>query len=136
MKRVAVRLHDGCFIFDIKSYQAFVGYARVALAGIDTIEHAELVRNGELIVSNRELRDLNKDEFYIDQLIGCKVEAEDGEVLGTLHEVIDQGHHDIWVVVGTRGEILIPARNEFIAQVDIKSRRVIVRRIAGLWDES
>ncbi len=135
MDSVIVSLRDGCYTFDIESSHALNGYARVALAGVDSIDHAELIRNGELVVSDKDLPPLDDDEFYIDRLIGCNVEADDGEVLGTVQEVIDQGHHDIWSVLGPKGEILIPARTEFIVRVELDARLVVVKRIPGLWDE-
>ncbi len=134
MTQVVVRLPDGNCIFEIMAFQSHPGYARVALAGVDSIERAELLRNGELIASVQGLPDLVRDEYYIDRLIGCLVETADGEHLGTLQDVVELGHHDVWSVRGPRGEILIPARKEFIVRVDIEARRVIVRRIAGLWD--
>jgi 16S rRNA processing protein RimM len=135
MDWVVVRLRDGCYQFDIESSRAHVGYARVSLKGVETIEDAELLRNGELVVSSKELPALDDGEFYIDMLVGCRVEAEDGEDLGILQEVIEQGHHDLWSVVGPKGEILVPARTEFVAGVDMSKRLVIVKRVPGLWDD-
>lgn len=135
LNHVVVRLREGCFTFDIETYQALVGYARVSFGGVKDIDHAELIRNGELVVSDSDLPPLSADEFYIDRLIGCRVIAEDGEELGKVQEVIDQGHHDIWTVVGPKGEILVPARTEFIISVDISTQLVIIRRVPGLWDD-
>lgn len=131
---ITVSLINGCVDFEIEEYRPFAGFAKVKLRGINSVELAELLRNGELVISGRELPQLADGEFYIDQLIGCRVEADDGENLGSIANVLDLGHQDIWSVSGDHGEILIPARKEFIVRVDIQEKLVVVRRIPGLWD--
>ncbi len=56
----------------------------------------------------------------------------EGVPLGTVEEIWEPGAHDLLVVRGERGEILIPAIEPFIREVDLKGRRILVEMPAGL----
>ena len=116
----SIRKQDGIYLFKI--------------AGVDDPETAALLSGCEIVTSTKERPSLPKTEYYIDDLIGSTVETTDGEMIGLMVEVIPQGHHDLWVVNGADGEILIPAVKQFIAQVDKQHHRIIINRIEGLWD--
>lgn len=132
---IVIRLNDGCYAFNVVDTRSFDTYALVSLEGIETADQAEMLRDGELLVSDPALPALDPDEYYIHRLIGCNVRSEDGEELGSLKTVMEMGHHDIWCVEGEYGEILIPARKEFIVRVDPDARLIVVRNIQGLWND-
>ncbi|MFC2150483.1 ribosome maturation factor RimM, partial [Calditrichota bacterium] len=70
-------------------------------------------------------------EFYVDDIIGCEVSCE-GTKIGKLTEVIQQGHHDLWVVKGNDDEYLIPAVREYIDSVSINESQIKIKTIEGL----
>lgn len=106
----------------------------IKVAGVDDPETAALLSGAEIVTSTKDRPHLPETDYYIDDLLGSMVVTTDGEELGLMVEVIAQGHHDLWVVDGADGEILIPAVKQFIARVDKDSHRIIVNRIEGLWD--
>ena len=40
--------------------------------------------------------------------------------------------HDVWVVQGPDGETLVPALKDVVSEVDLGTRRIVVREIPGL----
>ncbi|MBM3326510.1 MAG: 16S rRNA processing protein RimM [Calditrichaeota bacterium] len=134
IKRLVVRIDEGCFEFIPVSIKARGGYLQIRFAGVDSPEMAAKLAGGDIIISKFERPELSACEFYIDDLIGCRVETDDGEELGLLIEVWPQAHHDLWVIDGSNGDILIPAVKDFIAQVDLAQHKVVVKRMEGLWE--
>ena len=104
----------------------------VKLAGIDTKEKALELSGGELVVHPENLQKLPAGEYYHYQLIGMEVIDEDDQKLGTLEEIISTGSNDVYVVRSGREEILLPAIDEVIRQVDPPKKRMVVRMLEGL----
>ena len=76
---------------------------------------------------------LQKDEYFIADLIGLKVYTEDDAFLGTLDDVIQTGANDVYQVVTEEGkEILIPAIRQCILEVDVEEGRMKVHLLEGL----
>ena len=129
---MTVRLDDDYYIFKVSGVKRTADWFRIRFEGIDTPESAAGLTNGEIVVPGAERPALGENEYYIDDLIGCSVTGDDGVEIGFLSGVMQQEHHDIWIVEGAAGEILIPAVHEFIADVDMVRHRITVHQIEGL----
>ena len=68
------------------------------------------------------------------QLVGCRVETEDGHAVGELSGVEPSPAHDLWVVRSEGREHLIPAVPEIVREVDLGARRVVIRPPEGLLE--
>ena len=84
-----------------------------------------------------DLRDqavpLEEDEYYIADLIGMEVCLEDGTHFGTLKDVMETGANDVYVVEDEKGqEILLPAIQECILDVDIRENKMTVTPDEGI----
>lgn len=93
------------------------------LKGIDTIQQAEQLHGAWLMIPPEERMPLPEDEYYIDDLIGMTVYTESGERLGILKRVISGTAYDFYEV----GRHLIPAHKQFILEVDVPRKRMVVR---------
>ena len=94
---------------------------------------AEALRGMELCVPESWLPELADGEYWPFQLEGCEVRTEAGRMLGTLVEVIPNPANDLWVARDDAGtESLVPALRDVIVEVDLDSRRVLVRDVPGL----
>ena len=82
-----------------------------------------------------ELPELPEDTYYIRDLIGMRVVTEDGAVLGTLSDVLQNTAQDVYEVQRA-GEkpLLIPGVAAFIRQVDPAERTITVRLPEGLLE--
>lgn len=107
-------------------------YLILKLDGIDDRNAADLLRDRFLLVTLEDAVPLEDGEFYLYQLIGLAVQTVDGELLGRVVEVLETGANDVYVVQGPRGEILLPAIEDCIVEVDIKSGTMTVQLLDGL----
>ncbi len=102
-------------------------------AGIETPEDArEILVKGYITVARDEVVDLPRDTYYIFELVGCRVEGEQGHLIGHIDEVLEMPSIDVYVVRGDAGEVLIPAVSDYIIDVSTAERRVRVRGIDAL----
>jgi 16S rRNA processing protein RimM len=107
----------------------------VKFAGINTCEEArEQLAKGYLTIAPEEAAPLPPDTFYVADLIGCRVETETGALIGQLTEVLKLPTADAYVVRPSGGgeEFLIPAVGDFVVEVSLAQRRVVVRGIEEL----
>jgi 16S rRNA processing protein RimM len=116
----------------IASRRSHKGFELLSFKGYPTINDVEKFKGGELKISEDELMELEDDEFYIHQLVGCEVVTDEGEELGRIVEVLQPGANDVWVVKGKRGEILLPFIDDCIKHVDVKNKRVVCHLMEGL----
>ncbi|MBC8466084.1 16S rRNA processing protein RimM [bacterium] len=109
-------------------------WLRIKAEGVDSPEHASILNGAEIVIPSKERPEKEEGDYYIDDLIGCSVVSDLGDELGFLVEVLHQGHHDLWVVEGGYGEVLIPAVKSYISDVNIEKHLITVKYIEGLWD--
>lgn len=95
----------------------------IKLEGFDTITHAENLRGAWLLIPPEERMPIGEDEYYIDDLIGMEVFTEAGERVGKLKRVIPGGVYDYYEI----GKYTIPAVGEYILEVDVPRKRMVVR---------
>ena len=99
--------------------------------GVATREQAAELVNGELWVPREFLPDPGPKTAYTFQLIGLRVETEEGRVLGRIESVIPTGAHPVYLVQGER-ELLIPAAPDVVRRVDLEAGLMVVALPAGL----
>jgi len=106
---------------------------RVALEGVADRDAAEALRGRRVLVETAELEVLPEGEYYGYQLVGCRIEGQDGAPIGTLREIWETGGPDLLVVEGEGGrEHLLPAA--LLREVDVEGRRAVVELVPGLLD--
>ena len=119
--------------YSLKAVRLGDRFAFIKLAGIDSIEQAEMLRNQFLYISEADLTYLDEDEFYVHDLIGLSVCDEQGNELGSIVDVESYNSNDVYVLEGTDGkEYLLPAAKDFVLAVDIKSKKMTIRLVEGL----
>ena len=102
------------------------------LTGIDDRERAADERGRYLQVPEAALDPPGEDTYYWYQLIGLHVVSTTGEELGEISEIITTGGNDVFVVRGPRGELLIPAIDDVVQEIDIAAARMLIAPIPGL----
>jgi 16S rRNA processing protein RimM len=96
--------------------------------GIDDINQIEHLKNSEVMIALEDRPELPEGKHYVGDLLGLEVITEDGQVLGTLDNIYNTGANDIYEV----GEILLPATDEVIKQIDMENKKIIVHLLKGL----
>ncbi len=75
---------------------------------------------------------LPKGQYYVHQIEGLRVRADDGRDLGVVTEVMQPGANDVYVIDGPLGEVLIPAIPDAIERIDLAEGVMVVRSLPGL----
>lgn len=98
---------------------------RVALAGVEDRNAAELLRGCDIAVPRSELPPAEDKEYYQQDLLGFEVKNLEGETLGTLSHFVGGAAQPLMAVRGAR-EVWIPAVPEHLKRVDLAARQLVV----------
>jgi len=120
--------------YDVTSARKHQKYLILGLADVASRETADNLREQYVMVPLADAVPLEDDEFYLYQAIGLRVVSEDGDLLGEVVEVLETGANDVYVVRGESGEILLPAIDECVIDVDIEAGTMTVHVMDGLLD--
>lgn len=103
------------------------------LAGYDDRTSAETLRGQEILIPTSEAMPLEEGEYYVHEIEGLDVWTTEGEFLGVVDEVLFTGGNDVYVVRTPEGrEVLLPAIEDVIREVDLEHGRMIVTLLDGL----
>jgi len=108
------------------------GALLVELDGVESRNHAEALRGLLLEVPEGELAPLGEGQYYRFQLVGMDVVDREGASLGRIAEVLETGANDVYVVRSEQTELLVPAIDTVIKEVDVAGRRMVVELMEGL----
>lgn len=108
-------------------------HALLTLEGVIDRNEAELLRGVDVFVPEEWLPSLEEDEFYVHQILGLRVVTLDGEELGTVKDVMFTGANEVYVVRGDAyGDVLLPAIDEVVREVDLDAGTIRVQLLDGL----
>jgi 16S rRNA processing protein RimM len=93
---------------------------------LNTAEEAKAIVAAELCVSESRLPATAPGEFYWYQLIGLEVVSCEGKYLGRIEQIIETGSNDVYLVRQGGKEVLVPATDEVVREVDLEGGRMIV----------
>lgn len=118
---------------EIQSVRFFKQLVILKFKGIDNINDIEQYKGKDLLVTRENAVPLDENEYFIFDIIGAKVETEEGEAIGTLAEVLTTGANDVYVVEMEDGkEILLPVIKDCILTIDTEQKRVVAKLMPGL----
>ncbi|ABS73948.1 MULTISPECIES: ribosome maturation factor RimM [Bacillus] len=103
------------------------------MPSLNEVEH---LRNMVIKVPEEDLGELEEDEFYFHEIIGCEVVSEDGELIGTVKEILTPGANDVWVVARKgKKDALIPYIASVVKDININEKKIKIHVMEGLIDE-
>lgn len=103
------------------------------MPSLNEVEH---LRNMVIKVPEEDLGELEEDEFYFHEIIGCEVVSEDGELIGTVKEILTPGANDVWVVARKgKKDVLIPYIASVVKDININEKKIKIHVMEGLIDE-
>jgi len=116
----------------IDSTEWYKGKAIIKLNTVDSIEEAQKLRGQPVEIPHSQLYSLPEGQYYHFQLIGLEVWTTQGELLGSIAEILTAESNDNYVVRGATGEILIPAIDDIVKSVDLNKGHMLIEPIEGL----
>lgn len=104
----------------------------VQLEGVASEREAADLVGAALAVPESAVPSLTEGAYYHFQLIDLAVYSSDGEELGVVKEILQTGANDVYVVVKDDTELLVPAIEDVVLDVDLQGRRMKVDLPEGL----
>lgn len=122
--------------FIVKSHRRHKNFDLLTFENYHNINEVEKYKGGYLKIKERDLQELEEDEFYYHEIIGCQVITDTGEVIGTIKEILSPGANDVWVVKPIEGkkDILIPYIDDVVLDVSVEEKKITIHIIEGLLE--
>ncbi|MES0341287.1 MAG: ribosome maturation factor RimM [Candidatus Humimicrobiaceae bacterium] len=108
-------------------------------AGIDDRNEAQRLKGKKIYRSGSEIPALEDGQFWIDDLIGCRVLLKDGSTIGKVQDVdILPSNQNLAVLIentaasvsGMVGNILyVPLIEDYIENIDISGKKITLKKI-------
>ena len=135
LKDVLVDTGNEYLTLQVEGVKFFKQFAILKFKGYDNIDDIVKYKGKGLFVTRENAVKLQKDEYFIADLIGLKVVNEDESFTGVLKDVMETGANDVYVVESSDGkEVLIPAIKDCILKVDFEKEQILVHLLDGLLD--
>lgn len=101
---------------------------------IRSVEEAEKLKNLELYIDRARAEKLEENEFYLPDLVGCRVyRDEDTEPFGQVEDFFDTGAGPILNIRDTEGGIhMVPAVPAFLKKAEPEKGEIRVTLIRGM----
>lgn len=117
----------------VESHRVHKNFNLLTFKGYGNVNEVEKMKGGILKIREDQLTELEEDEFYFHEIIGCHVFTTNGEEIGKVREILTPGANDVWVIKGKGGkDILIPYIEQIVKKVDIKEQTIIIDPMEGL----
>lgn len=118
----------------VRSAYVHKGNVIASLEGVDSIDAAILLKNKVISIA-REDASLAPGQFFLADILGLEVrDAQTGQVLGKVAEVLTPPANHVYVIKGAH-EFMVPAVPEFIVETNIEGGYLRIRLIEGMIDD-
>lgn len=114
---------------NIKYHKDFV---LMKLKEYDNINDVLIFKEKLIYIDESEKVELEMDNYFIHDLIGCKVYDKEGKLIGVIDDVLQNSSNDVYIIKDNEKEYMIPAVKEFIKSVDVSEKSIIVEPIEGM----
>ena len=135
LKKVILDMGKEQKVLEIQSVRFFKNLVILKFKGIDNINDIEMYKGKDLLVTREDAVPLEEGEYFIADLLDLDVYSDEDEKIGVLYDGMQTGANDVYVVKTEEGkEILLPAIDECILDIDLEESRMTVHIMEGLLD--
>ena len=103
LKEVILDTGKEDIILTIEGVKFFKQFAIIKFKDYNNINDIEKYKGKSLYVERANAVRLQKDEYFIADLMGCKVIDEEENQLGVLKDVLETGANDVYIVTAPDG---------------------------------
>ncbi|HAR62841.1 MAG: 16S rRNA processing protein RimM [Candidatus Margulisiibacteriota bacterium] len=128
-KEVTLIKNNDIRTFRVCSARPHAKFILIKLESINSIEDAIPLINSEVGISNEYVPPLEKDEFYVEDLIGMKALDSENSFSGTVKDVFTTPSNDVYEITNddTGEEILVPGTKEYIHKIDFENKEIRIK---------
>jgi 16S rRNA processing protein RimM len=117
---------------EINWVKSHTGTPLISFKGVTDRNQAQALIGGELFIPETELPELDEDTYYWFELIGLEVYTSQEEYLGRITSIFPTGSNDVYVVEDRQNEVLVPALESVVIDIDLENKRMRVDLPEGL----
>lgn len=133
LKKVYVESNKTKKEYEIEEVKYHKDMVLIKFKGIDKVEEAELLRNSYLKVNRNEEPNLEDGTYYIVDLLGLDVYSDEGNLLGKVDDIFNNGSCDIYAIKDELGkQLLLPAISDVIKEINLEEKKIVVHILKGL----
>lgn len=135
LKEVELETNEGTVTLHIQGVKYFKQFAILKFEEYQSLNEVEAIKGRRLFVTRENAVKLQKNEYFIADLIGMKVIDTDLNLEGTLMDVMQTGANDVYEIKLSDGRnFLLPAIKDCIKKVDMESGVMDIHILEGLLD--
>ena len=135
LKEVEMETKDGTITLHIKGVKYFKQFVILKFEEYDSLNEVESIKGRKLFVTRKNAVKLQKNEYFIADLIGMKAVDEEKGLEGTVEDVIQTGANDVYDITLTDGRnLLLPAIKDCVLNVDMDKQVISIHILEGLLD--
>jgi 16S rRNA processing protein RimM len=107
----------------------------IKFEGIDDRNQAEMLSGGEICCRREQLAELPREEHFVFDLIGLMAVDKNNNQIGIVKEVMNNPANDLLEIESSHGIILVPFIKEFVKEINLEKRQIIIDRIQELYPD-
>ena len=119
---------------EVESVRGYRSPFILKLKGLHSLEQAAAFRNCEVLALRDEFGDPPKGKHFWCDIKGLDAYDEDGKHYGRVEEILETGSNDVYVVSDGKQELLLPAIDLIIREIDLENNKLVFRVVKGLLE--
>jgi len=136
LREVELLTKEGSYLpLEVERVRYFKNLVIVKFKNYDSINDIEQYKKCNLYVTRENAVELAENEYFVADLIGLDARSDEGELLGTVADILSTGANDVYVIKGADGEeLLVPAIRECVQEICLKEGFMTLHLLPGLRD--
>ena len=123
------------YLNQVESVKYLKNAVVIKCKNIDSIEEASKYIQYDIYIDRSDAIPLDKNEYFIPDLIGLKLVDNNNDELATVVDVIDNLSQAKLIVKKNDKEYIIPMVSEFIKKIDLDNKIINVELIEGMLED-
>lgn len=122
---------------ELKIVDMFIqkGFVYVRFEGYEDINKILGFINSNVYIYDKDRVKLPEDRYFISDIVNMEVRDMEGQLIGEVTDVIENLANDLFQVRKPSGKVFyLPARKEFIKEINVEQKVIIIEPIEGLLD--
>ena len=112
--------------YSVKTVNVRNGFAYISFATVQDRNEAELLRNLDIWVEKDKAPELEDEEYFTDDLVGCTLVSEQNDILGHIVNIEKYGSADVFEIIGKNGQQSFPYVKGLIKSVNFEEKKIFI----------
>jgi len=135
LKEVLLGDENNLRTINVENVKYFKNMVIVKFKEYNSLNDVEALKGKNIYVTRDNAVKLEKNEYFIADLVGIKCIDEKRNISGILEDVMPTGANDVYIIkLEDSRELLLPAIKDCILEVDVEAREMKINILEGLLD--